>query len=187
VNDTVEVLTNMNNNHHGYYQFRLCPLVNKDYTNMKEADCEKHVIEFVSDQIGVKDQFAGKQLPGGSPDRYITAEDRVGRKDGTMWRKIDYQVNDGSIYEDKLRVPDLPDGPYVLQWRWDCIWTAQVWSSCADIDLWGNSPTPAPAPTPAGRCHAISAAVNDNWCKLNCWSVPPNCPATLCSCEGTFV
>jgi len=37
---------------------------------------------------------------------------------------------------DKVLVPtELPAGKYVLGWRWDCDASAQVWSSCADIEL----------------------------------------------------
>merc|ERR1712000_296172 len=101
---------------------------------------------------------------------YGDAEDRPGSKDGTMWRNVDYAATDGSVYMDQLRVPNLPDGKYVLQWRWDCIETAQVWSSCADINLHGSSPspTPTPRPTPSGTCHAISTVVTDDWCIANC-------------------
>jgi hypothetical protein len=33
-----------------------------------------------------------------------------------------------------------------------------------------------------GACHAISPAATDDWCNQNCNHVPPNCPASLCSC-----
>jgi len=186
VGDTVEVISAINEQKHGYYQYRLCPLFNNDYTGMKEADCEKNVVEFASDQIGEKPQFVGKTVPGPPPTRNITATDRAGSKDGTMWRSVDTFQADGSIYVDQLRVPDLPDGKYVLQWRWDCKTLAQISSSCADITLWSGqpSPSPAPKPTPRGHCHAISPVVTDDWCKTNCLSNPPNCPASLCSCEG---
>ena len=37
---------------------------------------------------------------------------------------------------DNLRIPaDLEPGPYVLQWRWDCEESDQVWSSCADVTI----------------------------------------------------
>eukprot|EP00438_Fugacium_kawagutii_P024618 Skav207647 [mRNA] locus=scaffold2758:23314:24345:+ [translate_table: standard] len=35
---------------------------------------------------------------------------------------------------DLVKVPkDLPEGEYLLSWRWDCEQSAQVWQSCADI------------------------------------------------------
>ena len=37
---------------------------------------------------------------------------------------------------DTLRIPPtLKPGKYVLNWRWDCEATAQVWNSCADVEL----------------------------------------------------
>jgi len=42
----------------------------------------------------------------------------------------------GAVFRvgDELRVPDTA-GDYVLQWRWDCEETKQVWSSCADVRI----------------------------------------------------
>lgn len=38
--------------------------------------------------------------------------------------------------EDSLMVPSHIDaGEYVLQWRWDCEATSQIWTSCADITV----------------------------------------------------
>lgn len=34
---------------------------------------------------------------------------------------------------DRVRVPDVPPGDYVLRWRWDCEQTPQIWANCADI------------------------------------------------------
>lgn len=34
---------------------------------------------------------------------------------------------------DRIQVPDLPAGDYVLRWRWDCEQTPQIWANCADI------------------------------------------------------
>jgi hypothetical protein len=37
---------------------------------------------------------------------------------------------------DTLRIPaDLTPGPYVMQWRWDCEETDQVWASCSDVTV----------------------------------------------------
>lgn len=42
------------------------------------------------------------------------------------------EVMDFSIV-DKVKVPELAPGDYVLSFRWDCEQTAQIWSQCADI------------------------------------------------------
>jgi len=37
---------------------------------------------------------------------------------------------------DALRIPaDLNPGRYVLQWRWDCEETDQIWASCSDVTV----------------------------------------------------
>jgi len=34
-------------------------------------------------------------------------------------------------------------------------------------------------------CWALNPAVTDDWCTSNCMAPVPNCPASLCSCDGT--
>jgi len=46
------------------------------------------------------------------------------------------------------------------------------------------TPTPTPTPTPSG-CHAISALVDDDWCKSNC--AAGFCPTDLCKCDGSVL
>jgi len=36
---------------------------------------------------------------------------------------------------DVLKIPAVPPGKYVLQWRWDCEESDQVWASCADVTI----------------------------------------------------
>jgi len=36
---------------------------------------------------------------------------------------------------DKVKVPDVPPGDYVISFRWDCEQTKQIWSSCGDITI----------------------------------------------------
>merc|ERR1711879_1059582 len=37
---------------------------------------------------------------------------------------------------DRLQVPAaLPNGDYVLSWRWDCEQGPQVWTTCGDIEI----------------------------------------------------
>lgn len=40
---------------------------------------------------------------------------------------------------DRLVLPeDLPEGDYLLSWRWDCEETTQIWQNCADIHISGG-------------------------------------------------
>jgi len=36
---------------------------------------------------------------------------------------------------DKLQLPELEKGKYVLSFRWDCEQTPQVWNTCSDIEI----------------------------------------------------
>lgn len=36
---------------------------------------------------------------------------------------------------DKVKVPDVPPGDYILSFRWDCEQLPQVWSNCADVKI----------------------------------------------------
>jgi len=59
---------------------------------------------------------------------------------------------------DKVVVPNLPDGTYMLSWRWDCEQTAQIWQNCADIEIKGDAPKPpAEPPVDAWRVYFIVA------------------------------
>ena len=41
---------------------------------------------------------------------------------------------------DKVHVPkDLPPGDYVVQWRWDCEQTPQIWAGCGDVTVVAES------------------------------------------------
>lgn len=71
---------------------------------------------------------------------------------------------------DKVRVPDLPAGDYVLSFRWDSEQTPQVWNSCADVTIratgQGSKPfTPTRGCTECcvagGMCSNCTKCVND--------------------------
>ena len=37
---------------------------------------------------------------------------------------------------DRVQIPaDLKPGRYVLQWRWDCEESDQIWASCSDVTV----------------------------------------------------
>jgi len=44
-------------------------------------------------------------------------------------KEMDYEIID------KVKVPNLLPGRYVLSFRWDCEQTPQIWSQCSDIEI----------------------------------------------------
>lgn len=46
-----------------------------------------------------------------------------------------YDAHADYVIIDKVRVPKLPKGRYVLSWRWDAEHSAQVWANCAVIEI----------------------------------------------------
>lgn len=86
---------------------------------------------------------------------------------------------------DKVKVPDLPEGKYVLSWRWDCEMTKQIWSNCADVTIKkSGQATKAFSPergcsaccVERGLCSNCSKCVNDKegacaycWKPLTWW------------------
>jgi len=36
---------------------------------------------------------------------------------------------------DKVRIPQIPPGEYVVSFRWDCEQTPQIWTTCSDITI----------------------------------------------------
>ena len=69
---------------------------------------------------------------------------------GSMWRKNHYfppthgepqewlqrikYVAQGQM-KDKIKVPNVEVGTYVVSWRWDCEASPQVWSGCANVEI----------------------------------------------------
>merc|ERR1711972_213494 len=71
---------------------------------------------------------------------------------------------------DKVRVPNVPAGEYVLSFRWDSEQTPQVWNSCADVTIKtsGQSSKPFTATrgcteccVEAGFCSNCTGCVNN--------------------------
>jgi hypothetical protein len=53
---------------------------------------------------------------------------------GNRWRDGKQGMFGWSIV-DKVQVPELVPGKYVLSFRWDCEQTPQVWASCANVEI----------------------------------------------------
>ena len=50
-----------------------------------------------------------------------------------MMQKVKY-IGRGQI-KDKVKVPDVEVGTYVVSWRWDCEASPQVWSGCSNVEI----------------------------------------------------
>mmetsp|Transcript_70784 Transcript_70784/g.170957 ORF Transcript_70784/g.170957 Transcript_70784/m.170957 type:complete len:466 (+) Transcript_70784:80-1477(+) len=61
---------------------------------------------------------------------------------------------------DRVRIPaTLRPGPYVLQWRWDCEESDQVWASCADVSISAPSPVSiSAAPSSSSSSSSVEQA-----------------------------
>ena len=56
--------------------------------------------------------------------------------EGSAWREQSPYNDNPLIFKDHVVVPeDLEPGEYVLGWRWDAMSGAQVWVSCANIEI----------------------------------------------------
>lgn len=60
---------------------------------------------------------------------------------------------------DQVQVPnDLPEGEYLLSWRWDCEQSAQVWQTCADVKLVGGTNVTEAVGEYQGQSSALTSA-----------------------------
>ena len=76
-------------------------------------------------------QKNGFPFPPACDDPYapVAAADKLGLKQGLCTGEW---INNITIY-DRLRVPQVAPGEYVLGFRYDCESSAQVWQQCADV------------------------------------------------------
>mmetsp|Transcript_36365 Transcript_36365/g.67687 ORF Transcript_36365/g.67687 Transcript_36365/m.67687 type:complete len:507 (+) Transcript_36365:60-1580(+) len=84
---------------------------------------------------------------------------------------------------DLVQIPkDLPEGDYVLSWRWDCEMTKQIWNSCADVTVKKEGKaTPAftkgrecSACCPHGMCYHCKKCMEDKTGDCaKCWEPYP--------------
>merc|ERR1712232_725695 len=47
--------------------------------------------------------------------------------------------HDYSVVDNVVIPQDLPEGNYLLSWRWDCEETNQIWQNCADVRIASSS------------------------------------------------
>jgi hypothetical protein len=79
--------------------------------------------QFPSPVPGVWGNGPGNGCAGCDPDADSP------RMQPVCMKEMDYEIID------KVKVPDLQPGRYVLSFRWDCEQTPQIWSQCSDIEI----------------------------------------------------
>ena len=132
-------------NHGGGYQYRICKLPSSGISGITEECFQKTPLEFVGDTREIRPEFVADWTT--EP----VLQSNVGTwPKGSMWRKNHYfpPTNDppagmmqkvkyigrGQI-KDKVKVPDVEVGTYVVSWRWDCEASPQVWSGCSNVEI----------------------------------------------------
>lgn len=124
--------------HRGGYTYRLCKLPAEGKTELTEECFAQNVLEWATDYTMMRE--TGKRNLG-KWNKFRQTDLREGTyPEGSAWRPVRRQglaeQNGGVIRKDKVIVPsDLPEGEYVLGFRWDSASGNQVWVSCANVRL----------------------------------------------------
>lgn len=156
---TAEIGWSIFANHEGIVGYRLCPREQVGQDSGNDGATEKcfqaHHLEFATDQTCV--QCPTSDGNATSDRKCFDATDHTG-KNGNVYRetiakqctgaaqgpdfcngKIDYPCTNQGVANfslvDQVKVPNLPEGVYVLSFRWDCKRTPQVWTNCAEIKI----------------------------------------------------
>jgi len=131
----VEVAWYVAANHRGGYSYRLCPAGQP----ITEECFQAGHLQFVGETQWV---VRGESEPG-APREEVKAVRRTENTlpEGSQWSEVTETLDDGwpgtlhAHIIDLVQVPELPPGQYVLSFRWDCHLTPQIWSSCANINI----------------------------------------------------
>jgi len=216
-----EVVWGVTANHGGGYQYRLCPKPD-DKMDLTEACFQNMPLRYVNDtQWLQKGPFTHTRvaiqavrtdqdvIPSGSQwtRNPIPAclgghggSNNYSKCEGTQFPPPD-EAPDSPVFSkspysiiDRVQVPVAP-GDYVIQFRYDCEQTPQVWTQCGDVRI-VDGPAPAPGP-PTDQCHnplcqsccTGSCSVCKGTCENNktggcagCWKESPHGPP--CNLRG---
>ena len=121
--------------HGGGYTYRLCKMPAEGKTGLTEECFTKNVLKFADNKT-----FWRRAWIEHRNDEWEWMEKTdltVGTyPEGSAWRYEEPYFDDPRIFKDHVVVPeDLEPGEYVLGWRWDAMSGAQVWVSCANIEI----------------------------------------------------
>merc|ERR1719350_493970 len=122
-----------NGAHSGGYTYRLCKLPPGGKKDITEECFAKNVLKFATNYTMLRYSY--------KPGEWWK-EDKVDLTEGTYppgsaWRRVMSITGNGDAYlrKDTVIIPaDLPEGDYVLGFRWDTV-NPQVWVSCANVRL----------------------------------------------------
>ena len=124
--------------HGGGYTYRLCKMPAEGKAGLTEECFTKNVLKFADNKTFRRRAWI-EPLDGWEVEEKTDVT--VGTyPEGSAWRK-EFELGkwtfDGPlIFKDHVVVPeDLEPGQYVLGWRWDAVSGAQVWVSCANIEI----------------------------------------------------
>jgi hypothetical protein len=122
-----------NGAHFGGYTYRLCKLPPGGKKDIKEECFAKNVLKFATNYTMMR--------YGGKPGDWFKVEQndltQGTNPPGSAWRHVGLTNGDNSFYirKDTVIIPeDLPEGDYVLGFRWDTE-DPQIWVSCANVRL----------------------------------------------------
>ena len=143
--ENTEVFWASGGRHRGGYAYRLCKVPVGGITKVTEQCFQDGHLNFVGTTAWIykhpKDQENADTL---DPNNWIEFETRRVTEGtnptGSEWTMITLPTKrkkgDFYSFKDLVTVPeDLEPGQYVLSFRWDAEHTAQVWSSCANINV----------------------------------------------------
>ena len=122
-----------------HYQFnkkthllRLCKLPAEGKKGITEDCFAQNVLEFATPYTMIRDL----KSPGSwfKVDQNDLTEGTY--PEGSAWRNIAYSTRKiEPLRKDTVKVPThLPEGDYVLSWRWDTK-APQIWVSCSNVKL----------------------------------------------------
>lgn len=152
----VEVAWTIQFNHGGGYQYRFCPksaeLTEACFQSMPLAFNGSQFLRFANQSVveiqgtyfqGSAGAWAMNPIPArgrghhanfGASLAFPPPCDEGGVNGVCSGDTARWPAHLGLQIVDYLQVPaDLPEGDYVLGWRWDCEESAQVWANCADV------------------------------------------------------
>jgi len=122
-----------NGRHFGGYTYRLCKLPPGGKKYITEECFAKNVLKFATNYTMLRHSYEPREW---------WKEEKIDLTEGTYppgsaWRRVMSITGNGDAYlrKDTVIIPeDLPEGDYVLGFRWDTV-NPQVWVSCANVRL----------------------------------------------------